>query len=125
VEYKTLCYPGHLEGIHKLFTLADSDVNTATAAFQNQFSATRHDLVVLMAYAVDANGKSASRGIHFCPNDTLDLTALEITTAGTGVAVLELILRKELPTGVLHQGQVPFRLLRTTKAYELIFNAAR
>jgi len=125
VECKTLRYPGHLEGMQKLLALADGDVDTATAMIQDRFTTTRDDLVVLMAHAVDTNGRSASCGIHFYPNDVLDLTALELTSAGTGVAVLELILQNALPTGVLHQGQIPFSLLRTTKAYQLIFNATR
>jgi hypothetical protein len=78
-----------------------------------------------MAMAVDVNGRSASRGIHFYPHDGLGLTALELTTSGTGVAVVELLLRGALPPGTLLQSDIPFALLRTTAAYELIFSSAR
>lgn len=125
VDYKTIRYPGHLQFMQKFIASAGGDLEKGVAAAKRAFVTTRNDLVVLIAVAVDTANHSASRGIHFYPHDELDLTALELTTSGTGVAVLELILRGELPTGVLHQNQISFDLLRTTKAYRLIFSAAR
>lgn len=125
VEYKTLRYPGHLSFIQGLLAKVDHDLDNGIALAKKTFSTTRDDVVVLAAIAVDVDGKSASRGIHFYPHDALELTALELTTAGTGVAVVELLLRGELPAGMLLQSDIPFTLLRTTTAYELIFSSAR
>jgi saccharopine dehydrogenase-like NADP-dependent oxidoreductase len=127
VEYKTLRYPGHLEFIQKMLAQSAEmdDLNDAVAAAKKAFNTTRDDVVVMMVRAVDTDKKSAAKGIHFYPHDALDLTAIELTTAGTGVAVLELILRGELPAGVLRPDQIPMDLIYTTKSYELIFASAR
>jgi saccharopine dehydrogenase-like NADP-dependent oxidoreductase len=124
VEYKTLRHPGHLQYIQKLVALADNDLEKGVELAKQAFNTTRDDVVVLCALAKDITGRVASRGIHFYPHDGLGLTALELTTAGTGVAVVELLLRGELAAGVLRPDQIPFDLLRTTKAYELIFSVA-
>lgn len=125
VEYKTLRYPGHLEFVQRLMAKVENDLDAGVAEAKRIFTTTRDDLVVLVAQAIDTDGKSASRGIHFYPHDELGLTALELTTSGTGVAVVELLLRGALPPGTLLQSDIPFALLRTTAAYGLIFSAAR
>lgn len=125
VEYKTLRHPGHLEYIQKLLAATENDLEKGVDAARHVFSMTRDDVVVLCAIATDVNNMTASRGIHFYPHDELDLSAIELTTSGTGIAVAELILRGELPAGVLRPDQIPYHLLRTTKAYELIFSASR
>lgn len=125
VEYKTLRHAGHLQFIQKFLSTVGHDFDSAVRLAKSTFTTTRDDVVVLLAHAVDVERNSASRGIHFFPHDELGLTALELTTAGTGVAVVELILRGELSAGVLRPDDIPFSLLRTTKAYELIFSAAR
>jgi len=68
------------------------------------------------------HGKSASAGMHFYPAEELGLTALELTTAGVGVGVAELILSGELDAGVLDASQIPFEKLMGTSALRLVFD---
>lgn len=125
VEYKTLRHPGHLEFVQKLLTRVSYDLDDGVKEAKQVFVRTRDDMVVLMAMAIDADNMTATAGIHFMPHDHLRLTALELTTAGTGVAVVELILAGQLEAGVLKPNQIPMHLVRQTLAYELIFSSAR
>lgn len=125
VEYKTLRHPGHLEFIQKLLSRVNYDLDDGVKAAKDTFPRTRDDVVVLMAMAIDQDNMMATAGMHFMPHDRLRLTALELTTAGTGVAVMELILAGELPAGVLKPNQIPMAAIRRTQAYELIFSAVR
>jgi saccharopine dehydrogenase-like NADP-dependent oxidoreductase len=125
VEYKTIRFPGHQDFIQKLFSrLQPLDLETGVSAAKSAFYTTRNDQVVLAAWAVDIDGRSASTSVTFYPHAQLGLTAIELTTAGTGVAVAELILAGELPPGPLMPHQIPMRLLRQTKAYDIIFSTA-
>ncbi len=126
VEYKTLRHPGHLQYIkdHIIygsdFTL-EKGVDRARALFDT----TRDDVVVLVAHAVDQKGHSASFGAHFTPETNLGLTALELTTAGTGVAVIELLLGGHLKSGILKPSDIPMEKLRLySKSMELVFSTA-
>lgn len=127
VEYKTLRHPGHLDFIksrvlkYGLETPLEEGVANAKAVFNT----TRDDVVVLAAYATDVDGKSASVGYHFKPDRLLGLTALELTTAGTGVAVLELLLKKQLPSGVLTPADIKISALSTTAAYKMVLALAQ
>lgn len=122
VQYKTLRFPGHLEYIQKLLEKANFDFETAVQLFKQTFASTRDDVVVLVAHAVDVHGRSASAGLHFYPAEELGLTALELTTAGVGVGIAELILKGELDVGVLDSSQIPFENLMNTSALRLVFD---
>lgn len=126
VEYKTLRHPGHLQYI-KDHVIYGSDFTLAKGVDRAQalFNTTRDDIVVMAAHAVDQKGRSASFGAHFTPENNLGLTALELTTAGTGVAVIELLLDGHLKTGVLKPSDIPMNKLRLySKAIELVFSTA-
>lgn len=125
VEYKTLRHPGHLEVITHLLDRTGYDLQAGVAEAKRVFKRTRDDVVVLMASAVDVSGMTATVGLHFKPHLELGLTALELTTAGTGVAVAELLLAGELPAGVLKPHQVPMSKLRQTKAASIVLSTAR
>lgn len=121
VEYKTLRYPGHLEFLQKFFAKTENDFEKSIELAKQTFVRTRDDVVVLVAHAVDITGNSASAGMHFYPCEELGLTALELTTAGIGVAIVELLVSNELPSGVLTPAQIPFEKLMNTAASRLVF----
>ena len=122
VEYKTIRYPGHLEYIQKLLSKVDYEFDNSVELIRQTFVSTRDDVVVLVAHAVDVNGKSASAGLHFYPSEDLNLTALELTTAGVGIGIVELMLNGSLEAGVLNCAQIPFDLLLNTQAVKLVFD---
>lgn len=120
VEYKTLRYPGHLAFMKELLTSVNYDQGKAVDLAARTFARTRHDVVALAVEALDHDGVSHTIGAHFQGNLDFNLTAIELTTAGTGVAVAELILDGKLPLGVLKPSQVPFEALCKTGAGQLV-----
>jgi saccharopine dehydrogenase-like NADP-dependent oxidoreductase len=122
VQYKTLRFPGHLDFLQKILSKVNFVFEDAVDLFKQTFVTTRDDVVVLVAHAVDTEGKSASAGLHFYPAEELGLTALELTTAGVGIGVAELILSGELDAGVLNASQIPFEKLMATSALRLVFD---
>jgi hypothetical protein len=122
VQYKTLRFPGHLDFLQKILSKVNFVFEDAVDLFKQTFVTTRDDVVVLVAHAVDTEGKSASAGLHFYPAEELGLTALELTTAGVGIGVAELILSGQLDAGVLNASQIPFEKLMATSALRLVFD---
>jgi saccharopine dehydrogenase-like NADP-dependent oxidoreductase len=122
VEYKTIRFPGHLAFVQSMFTTTERDFEKSVSLAKEVFERTRDDVVVLVAHAVDVSGMSASAGLHFYPANELDVTALELTTAGVGVGIAELVLNGDLPLGVLTSAQIPFEKFMQTEALRLVFD---
>lgn len=118
VEYKTLRYPGHLQFIERL--IHDTSFEEAVARVQKTFPRTREDVVFLLASVISVAGESHSSSLRIFPHDGLDLTALELSTAGTGTAVVELIAAGELPSKVLHAGEIPFLKIQQTRSFDIV-----
>lgn len=125
VEYKTLRYPGHLAFMKQLLSSVNYNQEKAVELATRTFARTREDVVVLAVEALDCDGISHTIGAHFHGNADFNLTAIELTTAGIGVAVAELILNGKLPLGVLKPNQVSFDDLGKTGAGQLVGITAR
>lgn len=126
VCYKTLRYPGHFDWIMDVLESAETP-ERATEELADALEGlekTRDDLVAVVAHAVDVNGHSATASIHFYPNRDLDITAIELTTAGTGVGIIELLLNGDLPSGILTAKDIPFDKLMGTAAVQMVFDSA-
>lgn len=119
VQYKTLRHTGHSDFFMKL--IHGLSFEEAVKKTKETFFTTRDDVVVLAATAVDTDRHSASAGMHFYPCEDLDLTAIELTTAGIGVAVAELLLANKLPKGILNASDVLFGDLIQTDAGRFVF----
>jgi saccharopine dehydrogenase-like NADP-dependent oxidoreductase len=120
VEYKTLRHPGHLLFLKNLLSMVSYDQERAVQLARSTFTRTRDDVVVLAVQATAEGGEAKTIGLHFYPNHDLELTAIELTTAGTGVAVAELILTGQLSSGVLRPDQLKLQALLGTGAGRLI-----
>jgi saccharopine dehydrogenase-like NADP-dependent oxidoreductase len=119
VEYKTLRYPGHLDFI-KPFIEGNSSFEQKVEKIKSLFPTTRDDLVVMAALAQDADGHCSAFTKVVHSNRELNMTALELTTAGTGAAVAELLSRQLLPKGFVTADKIKLQALQQTKAYQLI-----
>jgi saccharopine dehydrogenase-like NADP-dependent oxidoreductase len=118
-DFKTLRYPGHLDFLQKRVLLpaqrAEDPFKAAVEIAETVFPMTRDDLVFM---AIRASGVDASGHVH---ETTFQhkfygmggLTALELTTAGTGAATVELL--EKLPRGVLLGGNIRLSDLYHTK----------
>ena len=115
-DYKTLRYPGHLEFLEKklvspLAGLEGLDrIKEGVKIVEQLFPFTNQDVVYMM---VRAQGVQAGTSrIHersflkkFYPRH--GLTALELTTAGTGVMVISELMNATLQHGIVFGGEVP------------------
>ena len=125
VSYKTLRHPGHLDVVKQLLAAGgDEPFASRVDRFKREFNTTRDDRVVLLARAVDQDNRAACAALEFYPNTGLDMTALELTTAGTGMAVVELLLLDVLPKGVLTARDIPLNELKNTNSYRLMMRSA-
>lgn len=123
IEYKTLRHPGHHEFLIELLRKARFNQEIAEELITTTFERTRLDKVATLIRVVCTNGTEHFKGDHFWPNASLDLTAIELMTAGTGVAVAELILRNKLPKGILRPDQIPLNKLFKTGSGRLLDSA--
>lgn len=119
VEYKTLRYPGHLDFIRPL-VLNDSRFEEKVEKMKSIFPTTRDDLVVMAAVAQDADGHCSTFTQVVYANREMNMTALELTTAGTGAAVAELLSKQLLPKGFVTADRIKLEALEQTGAYQLI-----
>jgi saccharopine dehydrogenase-like NADP-dependent oxidoreductase len=125
-DYKTMRYPGHLAFLEHALKKPLQDLS-GTARIERGvelatrlFPYTRDDVVYLAvrAYATgsgnwETHEKSYTRKFKAAGG----LTALELTTSGTGVACVELLLGDELPRGIVFGGEVPFLAIQHTYAW--------
>jgi saccharopine dehydrogenase-like NADP-dependent oxidoreductase len=120
VQFKTLRFPGHLEYIQKLFARA-SEPEDLLKLFSETFETTADDIVVLAAHATDTKNRSSATCLSIYPSEALQLTASELTIAGVGVGIIQLMLSGDLPSGVLTAAQIPFDALLATAGMQLVF----
>lgn len=121
VEYKTIRYPGHSVFMKNILMSVQYDFDKAVSLVKEIFPKIKDDVVVLMAQATDIDNNMLSTSFCFYPNFDLDLTALELTTAGTAAGIIELMLNDDLDVGVLEADQIPFDILMKTEALKLVF----
>lgn len=118
VEYKTLRYPGHLKVAREL--VSKPSFNEMVDEAKRTFPSTRQDVVVFAAVATDESNFTRCAAGRIKGNSYLDLTALELSTAGTGCAIVELLSAGSLPQGVVRADMIPFDQLLQTRSYRLI-----
>lgn len=121
VNYKTMRYPGHLELIKKeLMPFAALGLQRGIERAEQIFNFTRQDVVHLYAKAVGAKGNRAhERSYYRAFMPAHGLTALELTTAGTGVAVLEVLEKNLYKPGIVYGGSIGYSLIQNTKVGSL------
>jgi hypothetical protein len=106
----------------KLEGLTGDERITAGIEFaENTWNFTRDDIVHMVVRAVGTKFSSSfstkrfERVFYKAFYPIVGLTALELTTAGTGVAMLEILEKNPDWTGVRFGGAIPYELLWDTK----------
>jgi hypothetical protein len=117
VDYKTMRYPGHLEFVKEnLVPYMQYGLDKGIERAEQIFNFTRQDVVHLFARAVGSRGSIGfERTYYKAFTPVFGLTALELTTAGTGVAMLELLEADKIAPGIVFGGAVPYEDIRATK----------
>lgn len=121
-DYKTMRYPGHLDFLQKKFTPALAGlsgmerIEYGVQLAESLFKYTRDDVVymVVRAYGTDSQHRVHEVAFQHKFYGVNGMTALELTTAGTGAAVVELMHSGALPAGVTFGGLVPLEALYST-----------
>lgn len=118
VNYKSIRYPGHYEGFLKptISTLESISLRNKSAgvgmdlfkavkaAFTNVFKETTDDVVIIYGRAF-SNKKVVTKSFKIYGND--DLTAIQLTTAGSAFEIFKMIEDKLLKPGVNGHWDIP------------------
>lgn len=103
VAYMTLRYPGHYQYVKEVVSRHDGDFNAIKKEFLETFRFTDDDVIVVYATSTGSDGKNhIQRSYSNKFYGVNGLTAIQSTTAGSGVAMLELILAGKVKGNVNH-----------------------
>lgn len=119
VYYKTLRYPGHYKYVSKVIVECDSDFDAIKEVFLKKFPFTTDDVIVVYAQALgkDKNGVLTRKSYANRFYGDGVLTAIQSTTAGSGVAMLELMLKNKLTEKIVTHSNVDFEAFTDTVAF--------
>lgn len=127
VQYMTLRYPGHYGAVKDLVFigsgLEEQNFNTLKNVFQRYIPFTDEDVIVVFASASgkDENGNLIVRNVSgkFYGRD--ELTGIQCTTAGSGLAIFELMRKKKLRPGITNHSDINFVDFKNTKMFEFSY----
>lgn len=118
VAYKTLRYPGHYDYVIQAVGRLHKDFNKIKDEFLKLFPFNKDDVIVVYAEAKGINAKGTyTRNTfsgHFGGGD--GLTGIQSTTAGSGVAILEMMLQGKISGIVNHADISLVDFMKTTTA---------
>lgn len=118
VSYKTLRYPGHYDYVGKLIAEHGANFEPLKKVFQEKFPITDDDVIVVYAEAIGYNNGSLVRKSFYNKYYGTDgMTGIQSTTAGAGVAVLELMMTGKIK-GVVNHKDIGLSDFTNTHAYE-------
>lgn len=119
VSYKTLRYPGHYKYISELVKETNADFGKLRSIFLEKFSFTDDDVIIVYGKALgkDKNGRNICRSYANKFYGVDGLTAIQSTTASSGVAILELILNNVI-SGIVNHTEIPFESFTNTISFK-------
>ena len=121
VYYKTLRYPGHYAVVKQVIDNCNGNFDAIKARFEKTFPFNKDDVIVVYAEATGTHEGRLVRHTFAEKFYGVDrLSAIQTTTAGAGVAVLELILLDKLK-GIVTHSDVSLEDFRSTATYDLTY----
>lgn len=119
VSYKTLRYPGHYSYVKEAVDRHRSDFNAIKREFISKFPYTRDDVIIVHAECTGKmkNGTLLRETFSTSFTGMHELTAIQSTTAGGALSVLELILKGQLK-GIISHKDVPLGAFLNTEIYQ-------
>ncbi len=126
VHYMTLRYPGHYGYIKSMVNYTNGDFDKLREIFLNKFPFTNDDIIVVYANALgtDKNGTKIRRTYSEKFYGTLGLTGIQSTTAGSGVAMLELMLDGFIK-GTVNHSDVNLAQFTNTEAFKRYYSTRK
>ncbi len=119
VCYKTLRYPGHYKFVKEIVGECSADFDAIKARFLEKFPFTNNDVIVVYANALgkDKNGVYTRKSYSNKFYGVDGLTAIQSTTAGSGVAMLEMMIEDLLPHYMVTHTNIDFKQFQETTAF--------
>lgn len=123
VQYMTLRYPGHYKYVNDIINANFSHFERVKKVFLEKFAFTDDDVIVVYANAIgkDADGTLIRRSYSNKFYGINGLTGIQSTTAGSGVAMLELILQSKV-RGIIDHKDVSLSEFIDTAAFRKYYN---
>jgi len=123
IHYKTLRYPGHYRYVKDIVSKHNKDFDSVKKEFLNAFPYNNQDVIVVYAKASgrDEDDRKIVRNYSAKFYGTDGLTGIQATTAGSGVAILELMLEKKIK-GVINHSDIDFDKFKKTRSYKKYYS---
>ena len=125
VSYMTLRYPGHYKYVRSVVQDKLNNFEEIKKIFLKTFPFTDDDVIVVYADAVGENNGQLTRRSYYNKFYGVDgLTGIQSTTAGSGVAMLELMLTGKI-NGIVDHSSVSLSDFTGTEAFEKYYKTAK
>jgi saccharopine dehydrogenase-like NADP-dependent oxidoreductase len=126
VHYMTLRYPGHYRFVRSVVQDYHSKFDEIKKIFLDKFPFTDDDVIVVYANALgkDSEGRSIRRSYSNKFYGVGRLTGIQSTTAGSGVAMLELMIRQKVK-GIINHSDVSLADFMATDAFTKYYNSSK
>jgi len=124
VHYMTLRYPGHYKYVRSVVHETHGDFEKMKKIFLSKFPTTDDDVIVVYSNALGTNkdGTLVRRSYSDKFYGVDGLTAIQSTTAGSGVAILELMLDGKL-SGTVNHTDVDLNSFTNTIAFKTYYKS--
>lgn len=126
VYYKTLRYPGHYKWVRSVTDKLQNDFFAIKQEFLSKFATTTDDVIVVYAKATgkDEFGKPVVETYWNKFAGTYTLTGIQATTASSGIAVLELMLKGRMQ-GIIGHSTISILDLESTEVYKMYYRPVK
>jgi saccharopine dehydrogenase-like NADP-dependent oxidoreductase len=126
VYYKTLRYPGHYSYVSEVVDRHHGNFDAIKKDFLKKFPYNRHDTIVVYAECVGKTNDSRLVREVFSASfyGVKQLSAIQSTTAGGALSVLELILKGQLK-GIINHADVPLASFLNTEIYQSTYSIVK
>lgn len=122
IYYKTLRYPGHYKYVRECVARNNGDFAKIRDEFASTFAFCSNDVIVVYAEATGYNKNGQKRREVFAEKFVggNGLSGIQCTTAGSGLAVLEMMLRGKI-FGIVNHADIKLEDFIATEAYEAAY----
>jgi len=126
VHYMTLRYPGHYKYVRSVIHETHGNFDAIRKIFLEKFPSTDDDVIVVYANAMgkDCNGLPIRQSYSNKFYGVGTLTGIQSTTAGSGVAILELILAGKLK-GIVDHSTVSLADFTGTESFRRYYRTCK
>jgi len=123
--YKTIRYPGHYEYVQSVVCLNGGDFDAIKKDFLEDFPFTDDDVIIVYAEAIGKlDGQLTRKTFYNKYYGVEGLTGIQATTAGSGTAMLELMLTQKVK-GVISHTDVGLQDFVNTLAFKKYYKTSK